>query len=89
MFIPALHCCSFTRRVISHNLTLPLGMAFQPLEMLLSSAPKSLADMPLIGGLFIPPVDVRAVARAAVAAATDPSVAPGVMDLAAIKQYKP
>lgn len=75
-------------RVISHNLTLPLGMLFQPLEAALSYAPKNLADTPVIGGLFIPPVSVSTVARAAVQAATDASVPAGIMDLAAIQQYK-
>ena len=58
-----------------------------PLDRALSLLPtQSLASIPLAGGAFVPPVSVRAIARAAVAAATDASVPPGPMDVWTIKQ---
>ena len=47
---------------------------------------KSLAGIPLMGAGFVPPVSVKAVAKAAVAAATDPSVPAGIMDVWTIKR---
>ncbi|GAX72766.1 hypothetical protein CEUSTIGMA_g222.t1 [Chlamydomonas eustigma] len=75
-------------RVISSSLTIPLGYAFQPLESLLLRAPKNLVELPVVGGLFVPPINVEAVARAAVAAATDSSVPAGIMDVSTIQNYK-
>lgn len=58
-----------------------------PLDRALSLLPtQSLASIPLAGGAFVPPVSVKAVAKAAVAAATDDSVPPGPMDVWTIKQ---
>ena len=59
-----------------------------PLDKLLQNVPtKRLAGVPLAGAAFVPPVSVQAVAKAAVAAATDPSVPSGVMDVWAIHEY--
>lgn len=39
-----------------------------------------------MGAGFVPPVSVKAVAKAAVAAATDPAVPAGIMDVWTIKR---
>ena len=55
-----------------------------PLEAALSAlgpVAKTLAAIPLAGAAFVPPVSVDAVARAAVAAATDPAVVGGPMSV--------
>lgn len=44
--------------------------------------------MPLAGAAFVPPTSVQAVAKAAVAAATDPAVPGGIMDVWQIKEYE-
>ncbi|GBF87375.1 hypothetical protein Rsub_00086 [Raphidocelis subcapitata] len=76
-------------RAVSSTIQLPLGLLFGPVEQLLKRVPnaRQLADTPLAGALFLPPVSVRAVARAAVAAATDDSVPPGVMNVWDIEKY--
>jgi nucleoside-diphosphate-sugar epimerase len=62
--------------------SIPLGLIFRPLETALSVLPaKSLVEIPLAGAAFVPPVSVLKVAKAAVSAATDPSVPPGIMDV--------
>eukprot|EP00892_Ulva_mutabilis_P009713 jgi/Ulvmu1/7113/UM034_0019.1 len=67
--------------------SIPLGAVFGPVESVLSLAPtKSLAAVPLAGAAFVPPVSVKKVAKAAVAAATDPAVPAGPMDVWAIAQ---
>ena len=59
-----------------------------PLDKLLQNVPtKRLAGVPLAGAAFVPPTNVQAVAKAAVAAATDPSVPSGIMDVWAIHEY--
>ncbi len=91
VYLCGLNACPHSspcRRVVSHSLTVPLGMLFQPLESALARAPKTLVDLPVVGGLFVPPISAKAVARAAVRAATDSSVPAGVMDVAALQQYK-
>ena len=76
-------------RVVSSSLTLPLGFVGKPLESILSQAPMNkLASLPYVGGLFVPPVSVSTVARAAVAAATDPSVSSGVWSVDEIQKFK-
>jgi hypothetical protein len=69
-------------RVISNNVTLPLGMVFGPLEKLLAKLPnrRQLASVPLLGAGVLPATSVQAVARAAVAGATDNSVPGGIVD---------
>ncbi|XP_070010444.1 uncharacterized protein At1g32220, chloroplastic-like isoform X1 [Nicotiana tabacum] len=73
-----------TRRVGS--MKLPLGVIGSPLEMILQHA-KLLSQIPLVGPLFIPPVNVTAVAKVAVRAATDPVFPPGVIDVHGISRY--
>lgn len=82
------HCLTSCVRVVSSSLTIPLGYIFGPLEKLLARGPKNLVDIPIIGGLFVPPVSVEAVAKAAVSAATDESFPPGVADVASIQKFK-
>lgn len=48
---------------------------------------KLLTQIPLIGPLFIPPVNVTSVAKVAVRAAIDPAFPPGVVDVYGILQY--
>lgn len=65
--------------------SIPLSAVGAPLESVLALAPtQSLAAIPLAGAAFVPPVNVKKVAKAAVAAATDPSVPSGPMDVWAI-----
>ncbi|KAJ9505672.1 hypothetical protein QJQ45_011388 [Haematococcus lacustris] len=79
----------YGNRVISSSLTLPLQYVFQPLEALLAHLPsRQLSQLPLLGAALTPPVPVQAVARAAVKAATDSNVAPGILDVWDIQQYK-
>ncbi|KAG6777522.1 hypothetical protein POTOM_017347 [Populus tomentosa] len=73
-----------TRRVGSVHL--PLSIIGAPLEMVLRHA-KPLTRLPLIGPLFIPPVNVTSVAKVAVRAAVDPAFPSGVVDVYGILQY--
>lgn len=73
-----------TRRVGSVHL--PLSVIGAPLEMVLRHA-KPLTRLPLIGPLFIPPVNVTSVAKVAVRAAVDPAFPSGVVDVYGIRQY--
>lgn len=73
-----------TRRVGS--VRLPLSIIGAPLEMVLRHA-KPLTRLPLIGPLFIPPVNVTSVAKVAVRAAVDPAFPSGVVDVYGIRQY--
>ncbi|PHU08773.1 hypothetical protein BC332_20633 [Capsicum chinense] len=73
-----------TRRVGS--MKLPLGVVGSPLEMILQRA-KPLSQIPIVGPLFTPPVNVTAVAKVAVRAATDPVFPPGVIDVHGILRY--
>lgn len=69
-----------TRQVGS--IGIPLQAVGVPLDKVLGALPsESLAGWPLIGAAAVPPISVEAVARAAVAAATDPSVPSGPMDV--------
>ncbi|KAF3640029.1 putative protein GLUTAMINE DUMPER 1-like [Capsicum annuum] len=73
-----------TRRVGS--MKLPLGVVGSPLAMILQRA-KPLSQIPIVGPLFTPPVNVSAVAKVAVRAATDPVFPPGVIDVHGILRY--
>ncbi|KAJ8774996.1 hypothetical protein K2173_020000 [Erythroxylum novogranatense] len=73
-----------TRKV--GNINLPLSIIGAPLEMILQYT-KLLTQIPLIGPLFIPPVNVSAVARVAVRAAIDPAFPPGIVDVYSIRQH--
>lgn len=58
-----------------------------PLDKTLSLLPaKTLASWPVLGLGLTPPVSVQAVAKAAVAAVTDPSIPAGVLDMWTIKE---
>jgi uncharacterized protein YbjT (DUF2867 family) len=48
---------------------------------------RQLAGLPLLGAAVVPPIDVRVVARAAVRAATDPSVPAGIIDVWDLRSY--
>ena len=77
-------------RAVSAGLQLPLGLLFGPVGALLKRVPnaRQLAEtVPVAGALLLPPVSVKAVARAALAAATDESVPAGVMDVWTIARY--
>jgi hypothetical protein len=71
-------------RHVSAGITLPLGLVFGPFSALqrrlLPNGARSLAQTPLLGAAALPPNAVEAVARAAVAAATDDSVPGGIID---------
>uniref|UniRef100_A0A5B6ZSW8 NAD(P)-binding domain-containing protein n=1 Tax=Davidia involucrata TaxID=16924 RepID=A0A5B6ZSW8_DAVIN len=73
-----------TRQVGS--MKLPLGVIGAPLEMVLQHA-KQLNQIPLVGPLFTPPVNVSSVAKVAVRAATDPVFPPGIVDVYGILRY--
>ncbi|XP_052205085.1 uncharacterized protein At1g32220, chloroplastic-like [Diospyros lotus] len=73
-----------TRKV--GTLELPLGIIGAPLEMVLQQA-KPLSQIPVVGPLFTPPVNVNSLARVAVRAATDPVFPPGVIDVFGLLRY--
>lgn len=73
-----------TRQVGS--VKVPLGIIGAPMEMVLQHA-KPLSRVPLIGPMLTPPVNVNAVAKVAVRAATDPVFPPGIMDVYGILRH--
>ncbi|KAI7989269.1 Uncharacterized protein LOK49_LG13G02849 [Camellia lanceoleosa] len=73
-----------TRRVGS--MKLPLGVIGSPLEMVLQYA-KPLNQVPLVGPLLTPPVNVTSVAKVAVRAATDPVFPPRIINVYGILRY--
>lgn len=48
---------------------------------------KPMSQVPLVGPLFTPPVNVTSVAKVAVRAATDTVFPPGVVDVYGIQRY--
>lgn len=68
------------------SMKIPLGVIGSPLEMVLQYA-KPLNQLPLVGPLFTSPVNVTAVAKVAVRAATDPVFPPGIIDIHGIQRY--
>ena len=59
------------------------------METVLNMMPtQSLAKVPLAGAAFVPPVNARVLAKAVVAAATDPNVPGGPMSVWDIAAYK-
>ncbi|KAH9798642.1 NAD(P)-bd dom domain-containing protein [Citrus sinensis] len=68
------------------GMKLPLGVIGSPMEMVLQHA-KPLSQLPLVGPLFTPPVNVTVVAKVAVRAATDPVFPPGIVDVHGILRY--
>lgn len=83
-----------TRRVVPKSsssnaaYSIPLGALGAPLDAALSFVPtKAISEsVPLAGLAFVPPVKVEGLARAAVAAVTDPEVEGGVMSAWDIKE---
>ncbi|XP_076932639.1 uncharacterized protein At1g32220, chloroplastic-like [Bidens hawaiensis] len=73
-----------TRRVGS--MKVPLGVIGSPLEMVMQYA-KPLTQVPIVGPVLTPPVDVKAVAKVAVRGAIDPVFPPGIVDVYALKRY--
>lgn len=73
-----------TRRVGS--MKIPLGVIGSPMEMIFQHT-KPLNQLPLVGPLFTPPVNVTAVAKVAVRAATDPVFPPGIVDVHGILRH--
>ncbi|GAQ83450.1 NAD(P)-binding Rossmann-fold superfamily protein [Klebsormidium nitens] len=64
------------------SLTLPLGLVGSPLEAIFkSSAGKWVHGLPLVGPLIVPPINVETLAKAAVLAAKNNVVPPGIMDV--------
>lgn len=68
------------------SIKLPLGVIGSPLEMLFQQT-RALNQLPLVGPLLTPPVNVTAVAKVAVRAATDPVFPPGIVDVYGIQRY--
>ncbi|OMO90638.1 hypothetical protein COLO4_19002 [Corchorus olitorius] len=68
------------------SVKLPLGVVGSPMEMVLQHA-KPLNQLPIVGPLFTPPVNVTAVAKVAVRAATDPVFPPGIVDVHGIQRF--
>ncbi|CAI9289211.1 unnamed protein product [Lactuca saligna] len=68
------------------SMEVPLGVIGSPLEMILQHA-KPLTQIPLVGPLLTPPVNVTAVAKVAVRAAIDPVFPPGIVDVHGLQRY--
>ena len=68
------------------SMKIPLGAIGSPMEMVLQHA-KPLSQIPLVGPLMTPPVNVTSVAKVAVRAATDPVFPPGIIDVYGIQRY--
>ncbi|OAE28091.1 hypothetical protein AXG93_136s1060 [Marchantia polymorpha subsp. ruderalis] len=62
------------------NMNIPLSAIGSPLELILRNM-KPATQIPVIGPLLTPPVKVTAVAKAAVRAAIDNAVPPGMLDV--------
>lgn len=76
-----MHCDCFSLYVCAALVKLLL-VTFQILQRA-----KPLSQIPIVGPLFTPPVNVSAVAKVAVRAATDPVFPPGVIDVHGILRY--
>jgi len=63
-----------------------LDLCWVQLSQVLQHA-KPLNKVPVVGPLFTPPVNVTAVAKVAVRAATDPVFPPGIVDVHGILRY--
>lgn len=75
-----MHCDSF-------SLFVQHWLSFCWLHFQILQRAKPLSQLPLVGPLFTPPVNVTAVAKVAVRAATDPVFPPGVIDVRGILRY--
>lgn len=60
---------------------------FQMILLQIFQRTKPLSQIPLLGPLFTPPVNVTAVAKVSVRAATDPVFPPGIIDVHGILRY--
>jgi nucleoside-diphosphate-sugar epimerase len=69
------------------NVNIPLGMVGAPIEAVINRLPRGLADIPIVGCAFVPPVSVDSVAKAALMAVLDPEVAGGPMNVWDIQKY--
>jgi nucleoside-diphosphate-sugar epimerase len=69
-------------RAVSTHVSIPLGMFMKPFDALLEKLPnrRQLSQLPVVGAPLLKSTSVEAVARAAVAAATDDTIPGGVMD---------
>lgn len=64
------------------NTKIPLGLVGAPLAAALNFFPTTkLARVPIIGAVFVPPVSVNSVGKAAASAVLDSTVPPGPMDV--------
>ncbi|CAL5204936.1 unnamed protein product [Lathyrus oleraceus] len=68
------------------SMKIPLGIVGSPMEMVFQHT-RALTQIPLVGPLLTPPVNVTAVAKVAVRAAIDPVFPPGVIDVYGIQRY--
>ena len=66
-------------------MSIPLSLVGAPIEAAISLLPTTLVreclTVPVLGWVLVPPVNVTAVAKSAVLAATDPSIPAGPMDI--------
>ncbi len=69
------------------NVNLPLGVIGAPMEAVINRLPRGLANIPIVGCAFVPPVSVDSVAKAALMAVLDPEVAGGPMDVWDIQKF--
>lgn len=60
---------------------------FQRISLQVLQHTKPLHQLPLVGPLFTPPVNVTSVAKVSVRAATDPVFPPGLIDVYGIQRY--
>lgn len=68
-------------RAITNSVTLPLNLLFGPVDLMLQRVDsKKLSGIPVVGGAFVPPVDVNKVGKVAMRAATDDSFPAGIVD---------
>lgn len=64
------------------NMKIPLGLVGSPLAAALKLFPTTkLARVPIVGAVFVPPVSVDSVGKAAASAVLDSTVPPGPMDV--------
>ncbi|GBG70473.1 hypothetical protein CBR_g6602 [Chara braunii] len=69
------------------NLTVPLSVIGGPLEAVMRSRAFTwTSNLPIVGSVLLPPVKATAVAKAAVRAATDNAIPPGILDVWSINR---
>ena len=88
MLLPSLSFLSFCVQTSLFD-SLSIAATGSPLAKGLGLLPtKTLSNFPIAGAAFVPPISVQAAAKAAVAAATDPAVPAGIMDVWQMKEYE-